>query len=63
MTPSAPPWPRSWPVNADYRKAYLTLQEFFEKLRDEPQRWGKPFSALSCGVWTPSWSWGRRHRR
>jgi len=33
-------------AGADYRKAYLTLQEFFEKLRDEPQRWGKPFSAL-----------------
>ncbi len=33
-------------AGADYRKAYLTLQEFFEKLRDEPKRWGKPFSAL-----------------
>ena len=33
-------------AGADYKKAYLTLQEFFEKLRDEPQRWGKPFSAL-----------------
>ena len=33
-------------AGADYRKAYLTLQEFFEKLRDEPERWGKPFSAL-----------------
>ena len=31
---------------ADYHKAYLTYQEFFEKLRNEPQRWGKPFSAL-----------------
>ena len=31
---------------ADYRKAYLTLQEFFEKLRDDPRRWGKPFAAL-----------------
>ncbi len=31
---------------ADYKKAYLTLQEFFEKLRNEPQRWGKPFAAL-----------------
>ena len=31
---------------ADYKNAYLTLQEFFEKLRDEPQRWGKPFAAL-----------------
>ena len=33
-------------AGADYRKAYLTLQEFFEKLRTEPQRWGKPFQAL-----------------
>ncbi len=33
-------------AGADYRKAYLSLQEFFEKLRNEPQRWGKPFAAL-----------------
>ncbi len=33
-------------AGADYRKAYLTLQEFFEKLRNEPNRWGKPFAAL-----------------
>jgi len=33
-------------AGADYKKAYLTFQEFFEKLREEPQRWGKPFSAL-----------------
>ena len=33
-------------AGADYKKAYLTLQEFFEKLRNEPNRWGKPFSAL-----------------
>ncbi|MCI2106932.1 MAG: phosphoribosylformylglycinamidine synthase [Intestinimonas sp.] len=25
---------------------YLSLQEYFEKLRDEPARWGKPFAAL-----------------
>ena len=31
---------------ADYKKAYLTLQEFFEKLRKDPHRWGKPFRAL-----------------
>ena len=24
----------------------LTLQEYFEKLHDDPRRWGKPFSAL-----------------
>ena len=33
-------------AGGDYKKAYLTFQEFFEKLRDEPQRWGKPFAAL-----------------
>ena len=33
-------------AGADYRKAYLTLQEFFEKLKNEPVRWGKPFAAL-----------------
>ena len=31
---------------ADYKKVYLTLQEFFERLRTEPTRWGKPFQAL-----------------
>ena len=33
-------------AGADYKKAYLTLQEFFEKLKNEPNRWGKPFAAL-----------------
>ncbi len=33
-------------AGADYKKAYLTLQEFFEKLRSEPERWGKPAAAL-----------------
>ena len=33
-------------AGADYRLAYLTLQEFFEKLKNEPARWGKPFAAL-----------------
>ncbi len=30
----------------DYSKIRLTLQEYFEKLGDEPTRWGKPLSAL-----------------
>lgn len=30
----------------DYKKAWLTFQEYFEKLRNEPSRWGKPLSAL-----------------
>ncbi|MBO7184456.1 MAG: phosphoribosylformylglycinamidine synthase, partial [Oscillospiraceae bacterium] len=33
-------------AGADYKKAYLSLQEFFEKLKTEPARWGKPFAAL-----------------
>ena len=33
-------------AGADYKTAYLTLQEFFEKLRNEGSRWGKPFAAL-----------------
>jgi len=33
-------------AGADQTKAYLTFQEFFERLRQEPARWGKPFSAL-----------------
>ena len=37
-------------AGADYQKAYLTFQEFFEKLRDEPERWGKPFAALLGGL-------------
>ncbi len=37
-------------AGADYKKAYLTFQEFFEKLRDDPERWGKPFAALLGGL-------------
>ena len=33
-------------AGGDYKKVYLTLQEFFEKLQTEPSRWGKPFAAL-----------------
>ena len=33
-------------VGGDYRKARLTLQEYFEKLGKNPERWGKPFAAL-----------------
>ena len=33
-------------AGCDYKQAYLTLQEFFEKLKNEPARWGKPFAAL-----------------
>ncbi len=33
-------------LGGDWRKARLTLQEYFEKLGKDPVRWGKPFSAL-----------------
>ena len=30
----------------DHTRLYLTFQEYFEKLRDDPARWGKPAAAL-----------------
>ena len=30
----------------EHEKAYLSFQEYFEKLRDEPERWGKPAAAV-----------------
>lgn len=33
-------------IGGDYKKSWLTLQEFFEKLGNNPERWGKPFAAL-----------------
>ena len=30
----------------DYKIAWFTFQEYFEKLREEPTRWGKPLAAL-----------------
>ncbi|MFO7820245.1 MAG: phosphoribosylformylglycinamidine synthase [Halanaerobacter sp.] len=30
----------------DYQNIRFTFQEYFESLRDDPKRWGKPFSAL-----------------
>jgi phosphoribosylformylglycinamidine synthase len=30
----------------DYKDCYLTLQEYFERLNKEPERWGKPLAAL-----------------
>ena len=33
-------------AGAYYKDAYLTLQEFFERLKTDPTRWGKPFAAL-----------------
>lgn len=33
-------------IGADYKKIYLTFQEYFERLGTDPKRWGKPFAAL-----------------
>ena len=33
-------------AGCDPDAVYLTFQEYFERLRTEPTRWGKPFSAL-----------------
>jgi len=33
-------------TGAEFKDVYLSLQEFFEKLGNDPKRWGKPASAL-----------------
>lgn len=33
-------------LGGDYKESWLTLQEYFEKLGNQPDRWGKPFAAL-----------------
>jgi len=33
-------------AGGDYKKCRLSFQEYFERLGDKPDRWGKPFAAL-----------------
>lgn len=33
-------------AGGDYKKIRLTFQEYFERLGEDPHRWGKPFAAL-----------------
>ena len=33
-------------ASGDYRKCWLTFQEYFERTQGDPARWGQPFSAL-----------------
>jgi len=33
-------------TGGDYQRVRLTLQEYFERLGTDPQKWGKPFSAV-----------------
>ena len=46
----------------EHEKAYLSFQEYFEKLRDEPERWGKPMAAV-LGADGPGGSGRGRDRR
>ena len=34
------------PPASSMRRRTLSFQEYFEKLRDEPERWGKPMAAV-----------------
>ncbi|HPR96346.1 MAG TPA: phosphoribosylformylglycinamidine synthase [Thermotogota bacterium] len=38
-------------AGADLKQIRLSLQEFFESLRKDPVRWGRPFSALLGAYW------------
>lgn len=38
-------------AGADYKDIYLTFQEYFEKLGNDPKRWGKPLAALLGGFY------------
>lgn len=33
-------------MGVDYKSIYLTFQEYFERLGNDPKRWGKPFASL-----------------
>ena len=37
----------------EHKGFYLTFQEYFEKLRDEPERWGKPMAAVLGALMAP----------
>ena len=36
-------------VGGDYRKIRFSFQEFFERMMEDPTRWGKPFASLLGG--------------
>lgn len=38
-------------VGADYKNARLSFQEYFEKLGEDPKKWGKAFSALLGSIY------------
>ena len=38
-------------LGGDYRRIRLSFQEYFEKLGEQPEKWGKPLSALLGAYW------------
>ena len=38
-------------IGGDYAKVRLTLQEYFESLGKDSEKWGKPFAALLGALW------------
>ena len=42
----------------DYKSTWFSFQEYFERLNDDPKRWGKPFSAL-LGAYYAQQQFGR----
>lgn len=38
-------------LGGDYARIRLSLQEYFEKLGRQPEKWGKPFAALLGAYW------------
>ena len=46
----------------EHKRAYLSFQEYFERLRTEAERWGKPMAAV-LAPYGPGRSRCRRHRR
>ena len=44
-------------VGADPLKARLTFQEYFERLHDRPERWGKPAAALLGALYRAARAW------
>ncbi len=38
-------------LGGDLNGIYLSFQEYFEKLGDDPKKWGKPFAALLGGLY------------
>ncbi len=49
---------RAVATGGDYEDCYLTMQEYFERLGDKPERWGKPVAAL-LGAYKAQMALGR----